>query len=176
MTSPYRIVTVCTGNICRSPMAEFMLRQALDAAGLGSRVEVDSAGTTDWERGNPIDPRSARVLRSHGVDDAAGHRARKITEADLAGSELVLALDTDHLDWLLRQASAADRHKIRLLREFDPDAEPAADPAELGIADPWYGTAEDFDQTYRLIAAALPGIVRHVSERMSTQPGTGQHA
>src|SRR5699024_2205170 len=75
--SDYRITVVCTGNICRSPMAEFVLRERFEAAGLGDRVSVDSAGTTAWEEGNPPDPRTLDVLARHGhTGDYSDHRAR----------------------------------------------------------------------------------------------------
>ncbi|AJT42017.1 low molecular weight protein-tyrosine-phosphatase [Psychromicrobium lacuslunae] len=154
MSSRYRIVTVCTGNICRSPMAEVILRQAFQ----DSEVELDSAGTTDWERGSPIDPRAISVLEKHNVEIGSGHQARKFQPEDFVTSDLILALDTDHFDWLQRHAPSATNSEIRLLREFDP----AADKADLGIADPWYGDLSDFEETYRLITAALPGVVEYV--------------
>ena len=77
MSQPYRICVVCTGNICRSPMAEFVLRERFEEAGLGDHVAVDSAGTTAWEVGNPADPRTLEVLRRRGHEsDYSDHRAR----------------------------------------------------------------------------------------------------
>ncbi|MFU1884008.1 protein tyrosine phosphatase, partial [Enterococcus faecium] len=84
-----------------------------------------------------------------------GHRARKFRPEDFATNDLILALDTDHFDWLQQHAPREASSKIRLLREFDP----AADQADLGIADPWYGDLADFEETYRLITAALPSVV-----------------
>ncbi|MBQ1444869.1 MAG: low molecular weight phosphotyrosine protein phosphatase [Renibacterium sp.] len=163
MTLPYRIITVCTGNICRSPMAELMLRHAV--AG-NEGIRIDSAGTTQWEEGNPIDPRAAAVLRERGIPDGTEahsssglHRARKIAAADFIDNDLILAMDTDHFDWLREHApTPAARAKVQLIREFDP----AAEPGELGIADPWYGGSEDFEEAYRLIDAAIPGILEHI--------------
>ena len=167
MTQPYRIITVCTGNICRSPMAEFMLRHA---TGTMADIVIDSAGTTSWEDGNPIDPRAAAVLMEHGIADGIdhgsgliesdeAHHARQISSQDFLDNDLILAMDTDHFDWLREHApSPASRAKVRLLREFDP----AAEPGELGIADPWYGGTEDFEETYRLIDAAIPGVLEHI--------------
>ncbi|ABY22766.1 low molecular weight phosphotyrosine protein phosphatase [Renibacterium salmoninarum ATCC 33209] len=167
MTQTYRIITVCTGNICRSPMAELMLRHAV---GSTADIVVDSAGTTSWEQGNPIDPRAASVLISHGLADGIDHgasfddgnkvhHARQISSHDFVENDLILAMDTDHFDWLREHApSAATRAKVRLLREFDP----AAEPGELGIADPWYGGIEDFEEAYRLIDAVIPGVLEHL--------------
>ncbi len=161
MTTPYRIITVCTGNICRSPMAEFMLSSAAAEAGLS--VEVDSAGTSAWEVGNPIDPRAQDVLAQHGIT-AANHSARKFNAAWFAERDLILALDTDHYDALLASApNAAAANKVRMLRSFDP-AVADLTPAKQGIYDPWYGNARDFDESWNLISAAIPGILAHVRD------------
>ncbi|MFI5085507.1 MAG: low molecular weight protein-tyrosine-phosphatase [Actinomycetales bacterium] len=176
MTQPYRIITVCTGNICRSPMAELMLAVAFDEAGLA--VEVDSAGTTGWEEGNPIDPRAAATLARHGIGSdrhgisASGHAARKFRPAWYAERELILALDTDHLEPLHRGApDAASRDRVRMLRSFDPAAAGRPD-TELGIPDPWYGGWAEFEQTWELIHAAVPGIVAFVRAELDAGAGS----
>lgn len=158
MTTPYRIITVCTGNICRSPMAEFMLAQAASEAGMD--VLVDSAGTSGWEIGNPIDPRAEAVLSRHGIT-ATDHVARKFNPAWFSSRELILALDTDHFDALRALApDAAAAAKVRMLRSFDPHMAHAF-PQEQGICDPWFGDAKDFEVSWELIAAAIPGILAH---------------
>lgn len=143
-------------------MAELMLRHALSG---NDGIRIDSAGTTGWEEGNPIDPRAAAVLRERGITDATAasatreHQARKISTQDFTDNDLILAMDTDHFDWLREHApTPAARAKVQLIREFDPVAE----AGELGIADPWYGGIEDFEETYRLIDAAIPGILEHI--------------
>jgi protein-tyrosine phosphatase len=156
----YRIITVCTGNICRSPMAELILAEAA-AAELLTGVEVDSAGITAYEAGRPIDPRAGRTLAAHNISSRL-HIAREWRPEWFQSRELILALDVDHYGWL-RQA-APDRAsvaKIRMLRSFDPAVE-GADPLDQGIEDPWYGGHADFDATWELIQAAVPGILAHV--------------
>lgn len=161
MSNPYRIITVCTGNICRSPMAEFMLARAAAEAGL--EVEVDSAGTTEWEVDQPIDPRAKDVLARHGIS-APPHAARKFDPAWFASRDLILALDVDHYDALLALApNAAAASKVRMLRSFDPAAAQLP-PGEQGIYDPWYGNARDFDESWNLISAAIPGILAHARD------------
>ena len=158
---PYRIITVCTGNICRSPMAELMLREAFDAAGLADIVVVDSAGTTSYEVGRPIDPRAARKLSAHRIISES-HVARVWRTDWFQDRDLILALDVDHYGWLQQAASQpADLEKIRMLRSFDPAAA-GRNTLELGIDDPWYGGHRDFDATWDLIHAAIPGIVEFV--------------
>lgn len=159
---PFRISVVCTGNICRSPMAELVLREMFEEAGLGERVEVDSAGTTSWEAGSPADPRTLEVLRRRGHGDfgGSGHVARRFQDMWLEERDLVLAADRGHLRELRAMArSDEERERIRLFREFDPEAVAAGD---LEMADPWYGDAAAFDQTYTEVVAASRGVVEHV--------------
>jgi protein-tyrosine phosphatase len=162
-TSPYRIIAVCTGNICRSPMAELMLQAAFTEAGLEDAVVIDSAGTTAYEAGRPIDPRAARKLTTHNlVSDR--HIAREWRSEWFAERHLILALDVDHYGWL--RASAPDEaalSRIRMLRSFDP-AVADQDPLEQGIEDPWYGGHADFEAVWDQVQAAVPGIVRYVQE------------
>ena len=158
--SQYRIITVCTGNICRSPMAELMLAEALAAAQL-TGVDVDSAGITAYEVGRPIDPRAARKLAAHQIP-STGHIAREWRNDWFQSRDLILAVDVDHYGWL-RQAAPdpASLAKIRMLRSFDP-AVAGRDPLDQGIEDPWYGGHTDFDITWDLIQASLPGLLDHV--------------
>ncbi|WP_299443912.1 low molecular weight protein-tyrosine-phosphatase [uncultured Phycicoccus sp.] len=159
---PYRITVVCHGNICRSPMAAFLLREAFTDAGLDGLVEVDSAGTSTEELGNPAHPRTIATLRRHGHPDVgwADHRARQFRADWFDDVDLVLAADHPHADRLERLARDADeRGRIRLLRSFDPEAAAAG---ELGMDDPWYGGDAEYEQTYAEIGAAVPGIVEHV--------------
>lgn len=158
----YRVLTVCTGNICRSPMAERLLRSAFAEAGLADDVEIASAGTTSWEDGEPIDPRAAAVLRSHGID-TEGHRAHQATRSELAQADLILALDEDHVGPLRRMAPGSS-DRIHLYREFDPAA-----GADLGIRDPWYGDDADFAATWELLTAGAPGVVQHIREELGKQ-------
>ncbi|MEX5293702.1 low molecular weight protein-tyrosine-phosphatase [Kocuria sp. CPCC 205268] len=161
----YSIVAVCTGNICRSPMAELALRRAVETAGLAEHVRIDSAGVSDEELGNPVDPRADELLRREGLD-ASRHAARVFDPVRFDDRDLVLALDVGH--WRRLRALAPDgttAAKVRLLREFDP-AVAHLEPEELGIYDPWYGGPEDFETTYAMIAAAVPGVVRAVAREL----------
>lgn len=127
----YRVTVVCWGNICRSPMGEFMLREAFDEADLGDRVVVDSAGTSTDELGRPMDRRTTATLRRHGVTDTgfAAKRARQFQADSFDDSDLVLAADHVHDEILRRRARDEDDvAKVRLLRSFDPVAA-AAEPS-----------------------------------------------
>ncbi|WOF21454.1 low molecular weight phosphotyrosine protein phosphatase [Microbacterium betulae] len=145
-----RIVVVCTGNICRSPMGEVVLRDRLEAAGLG--VDVRSAGVSAEEAGNPIDARAASVLAEHGYA-VPRHQARAVSRDDLS-ADLLLAMTDHHRRALLRQG--ADPARTRLWTEFVPDA------GERDVADPWYGGRADFEETLDLIEAGAPAVVEAV--------------
>jgi protein-tyrosine phosphatase len=150
------VVFVCTGNICRSPIAEKVFVHELDRAGLGGKVEVSSAGTGPWHVGSPADDRAAAILREHGYDDA--HVARQVDAGQLA-SDLVLALDPSHLKDLRRMVD--DPSRVRLLRSFDP-----ASPEGAGVPDPYYGENDGFLDVLRMIEAAMPGLLEWVRERV----------
>ena len=164
LPSQYRVIAVCTGNICRSPMAELMLVEAFAAAGL-TGATVDSAGITAFEAGRPIDPRAARELTGHGIASER-HVAREWRPEWFRTRELILALDVDHYGWL-RQAApdSASLAKVRMLRSFDP-ATGGKDFLDLGIEDPWYGGHTEFQATWELIRAAVPGVVDYVRAQL----------
>lgn len=165
--APYRLMTVCTGNICRSPMAEVVLRERLEAAGLADRVVVDSSGTSDEERGNPVDPRAARVLAARGYA-VPRHSARRVTRADLADRDLVLAMTADHARTLRRLApDAAAAGRVRMFRSFDPAVPSGGPDHDLDVDDPWYGDQAGFEVTLSELEAAADGVVTHVREELA---------
>ncbi|WP_256470776.1 low molecular weight protein-tyrosine-phosphatase [Pseudarthrobacter raffinosi] len=160
-SSPYRIIAVCTGNICRSPMAEMMSGAAFQAEGMGSDVTVDSAGTTGYEAGQPIDPRAARRLAETHLS-SEHHVARAWQAGWFRERDLILALDVDHYAWL--RDAAPDAHtmnKVRMLRSFNLAAA-GSDLLDQGIEDPWYGGHADFSAVWEQIRGAVPGVVAHV--------------
>lgn len=166
---PYRVTVVCWGNICRSPMGEFLLREAFEDAGLGDRVVVDSSGTSSDELGSSVHVRTVAVLQrnGHAEDGWHDHAARRFDPDWFGRYDLVLPVDHVHLERLERIArSDADRAKLRLFRSFDSDAVAAG---ELGMDDPWYGTDPAYDQTYAEITAAVPGIVEHVRAELEAR-------
>ena len=166
---PYRVMTVCTGNICRSPMAQVVLAERLRRAGLAG-VAVDSAGISDEERGHPIDARAARVLAAHGYPVPA-HRAKRITAADLAERDLVLAMTSSHARAVrsLARGDAALAERVRMYRGFDPSAATEGPEHLLDMDDPWYGDEAGFEVTLTEIEAAADAVVEHVRQGLAAR-------
>jgi len=148
-----RIAVVCLGNICRSPMAEVVLRERLDEAGL-TDVELVSAGTGDWHIGERMDRRAAATLRGAGYDSDR-HRAKQWPVGDLASYDLVLAMDQQNLADLLRLAGddEVDAARVRLFRDFDPDG------AGLDVPDPYYGGNDGFTKVLEIVERTSDALV-----------------
>lgn len=156
----YRVCFVCTGNICRSPMAEFVFRARIQEAGLDGLVEVDSAGTGGWHEGDGADPRTVTVLVDNGYDSE--HTARQFQVSWFSRLDLVIALDAGHLKALRRLApSEEDAQKVRLLRSYDPAAH-----ADLDVPDPYYGGMDGFEECLEMVEAASDGLLAAVREQV----------
>lgn len=147
-----KILFVCTGNICRSPTADAVLRERVSALGLD--WEIDSAGTHGYHVGNPPDPRSIRVAGSKGVD-MTELRARKVTASDFETYDLIFAMDRGHYDILMRQCPPAYRGRVRLFLEESG----LSSDAGFDVPDPYYGALEGFESVYTLIARGVEAIV-----------------
>ncbi len=150
-----QVVFVCWGNICRSPIAERVAEKMAADEGL-SDVVFTSAATSREELGAPIDPRAVAVLAEHGYR-TDGHRAHQITRAEIEQADLVIAAEDIHLTKM--RAIAPDATHLRLLTDFDPDAEPGS-----GVPDPWYGSDAGFYGTLSAVEAAIPGVLDQVRE------------
>lgn len=163
MPEDYSICVVCSGNICRSPIGEAVIRDALARAGV-ENVSVCSAGTGSWHLGEGADHRAEAVARSYHLHLGA-HRAQVFAPDHFDDVDLVLALDSGHLRALRSLApDERSRAKVRLLRSFDPEA---VSDGELDVADPYYGDRRDFEITFEQVLAAAPGVVDYVRERIA---------
>jgi protein-tyrosine phosphatase len=159
----YRICFVCLGNICRSPMAEVVMRQQLHNAGLEDRVELSSAGTGDWHVGETADPRAVDVLGRHGYDGSQ-HRARQFVRDMFDDNDLVVAMDGDNLAALRRLAPQDRVDDVVLLRSFDPDAD------GTDVPDPYYGGARGFDEALAMVESACRGMLAWLQDEILTGP------
>jgi protein-tyrosine phosphatase len=149
-----KVLFVCTGNICRSPTAEGVMRAHLAATGLDDRVQVDSAGTHGYHVGEPPDPRSVATARRHGVE-LGGLRARKLAVEDFQRFDYLIALDQGHEEHLRDLCPRALSDRVRLLMDFAPGE------ARRDVPDPYY-TTDGFDEVFQMIDRAVRGLVDHI--------------
>lgn len=163
-----RVLFICTANICRSPLAEGMLRHRLRALKLGSRVQVASAGTQAMQGGCRPDPRIEELAVDAGVS-LSGIRARMLTVKLLARSDYVLVMEHRHLEEISRlcagesvQFATQTSARTHLLGSFIPDAETAA----TEIPDPYFGHQQGFYHVYQMIDLALSGLMTHIHTRL----------
>ncbi len=163
-----RLLFVCLGNICRSPTAEGVMRSLVAEAGLGDRVELDSAGTGAWHVGSPPDARASAAAQSRGV--VLDGRARQIRSTDFEDFDLLLAMDTSNLRELRQLAPGAEeRRKVRLLREFDPAS---AKTDDLDVPDPFYGGDGGFEKVFEQVRAACEGLLVKIESRLEPKVET----
>ena len=159
----FGVLMVCMGNICRSPMAEGVLRGKLDGAGLGRRVQVASAGTHGLHGGAPPDPRAVAAARQRGYD-LSGVRSRRVTDADFERYALLLAMDVDNLTGLESRCPPHRRERVRLLLEMAPRPD-----GVLEIPDPYYGPAQGFETVLDMIEAACDALVVDLADRLEAR-------
>ena len=151
-----RILTVCLGNICRSPAAAAAIKEA--AVDAGFEVEVDSAGTGSWHIGQPPHPESVAAAARVGL--RVDGRARRVTPSDFDRFDVILAMDRSNLRELTTMApNKASQAKLRLFRTYDPDSD------EDEIPDPWGGPTEGYEETIRIVRAAARGLVEDLFVR-----------
>jgi len=147
-----RLLFVCLGNIIRSPLAENLFQFQAEQAGVDGKYSVDSAGTAAWHVGDSPDPRMQKTAESYGVNNNG--TARQIRESDFDEFDWIFAMDGSNRRDLLDMAGSPEQQaKVRLLREFDPDQD---DP---DVPDPYYGGAEGFETTYRIVERSVRGLL-----------------
>ena len=155
---------VCMGNICRSPTAEAVMRHLVREAGLEGAIAVDSAGTGAWHVGEERDRRSRAMAKKRGMPIEGC--ARQFERDDFDRFDLVLALDEDNARDLRRLAPNDEaRAKVRMLREFDPEA-----PAGAEVPDPYYGGPEGFEKVFDICLSACRGLLDHLRRTYDLTP------
>lgn len=164
MSRATRVLFVCLGNICRSPMAEGVFRHAAEERGRLDQFETDSAGLGDWHVGQAPDERAQGAARARGVE-ISGQRARQMRPSDFDDFDLVLAMDEANLTALKRLAPKGREGKVRLFLDYAPDA------GTREVSDPFFGDLGGFDTALDLIELASDGLLRALDDE-TIQPAS----
>ena len=157
MTSPLagprltRVLFVCTGNICRSPLAEAVFKRLVAERGLDRRYEADSAGTHGYHEGDPADPRTLRVGALHGL--RVDSIARELRDDDFARFDVLVAMDRGHLREMRARCPKAHHGKLLLLPDYDPEG------VLRDVPDPYYGGFDGFEQIYQILDRCGRGLL-----------------
>ena len=149
-----KILFVCHGNICRSPMAEFVMKDLVKKAGLAAEVEIASAATSAEELGNPVYPPARRKLAEHGIG-CAGHAARQLRRQDYDRWDYLVGMDSANMRNMRRICGGDPVGKCSLLLDFTDR------PGD--VADPWY--TGDFESTWRDVLAGCRGLLEHIRRK-----------
>lgn len=153
----YKILFVCTGNICRSPTAHVVCRHVILEKGLGNKVSCDSAGTHGYHIGDPPDLRSQQCAAKKGYD-LSQLQARKLAVSDFKDFDCLLAMDEGHYDAMMSACPDEYKDKIHMFADF-------ADQYDyVDVPDPYYGTASGFDHVLDLVEDAIAGIINHAQD------------
>ena len=166
-SAPIRVLFVCMGNICRSPMAEAVFRSLARRSWPELAVEADSAGTHGYHVGRAPDERAQRVAREHGID-MSGLRARQLVAQDFDRFDRILVMDLHNQQAALALAPPRLRHRLRLLLDYAP---------HLGVRevpDPYFGERADFERVFHLSEQAAQGLLEELAGRTANDPGPAE--
>lgn len=153
-----KLLFVCMGNICRSPLAEGVFLHHAEQANIIHQIETDSAGTHAYHIGEPPDPRSQSIATKHQID-ISKQRARKVTEHDFENFDYILAMDQDNFDILFDACPETFRHRIHLFLGFAPESD------HQDVPDPYYGGSFGFERVFDLVTDASIGLLVTLDEK-----------
>jgi len=157
-SSKVRILFVCMGNICRSPTAQGVFDQLINAQGLGKIITTDSAGTGAWHTGKSPDSRARKVAKRRGYN-LDKYRARMVNEQDYERFDLILAMDRENIASMQSQCPAEYQAKLKLLLSFSSATD------ELEVPDPYYGGQRGFELVLDLVEDACHGLISHLQNK-----------
>ncbi|WP_350335693.1 low molecular weight protein-tyrosine-phosphatase [Coralliovum pocilloporae] len=150
-----RVLFVCLGNICRSPLAEGIFRHKIDAVGLSDQIGADSAGTSGWHEGDLPDPRSIAVARQYGVDLTV-QRSRPFRQADFYDFDLILGMDSKNVTTLAGLKPSDATGHVALFMDY-------AEGRDEPVPDPYYGGDDGFEKVYRQLDGAMEALIARLT-------------
>jgi protein-tyrosine phosphatase len=154
-----RVLFVCLGNICRSPLAEAIFNQLLKERGLEDRIQCDSAGTGDWHVGEPPDPRTLAVARQYQI--FIEHRGRQFAPDDFSVYDYIIVMDASNRKNVLAQLPPGTKSDhVHLMRQFDDE------PSEQDVPDPYWGGEQGFDDMYHLLRRGCVNLLTYIEAQM----------
>jgi protein-tyrosine phosphatase len=155
-SDPLKVLFVCMGNICRSPLAEGVFKHLVTNAGLADRFEIDSAGTSSYHIGDPPDARTTSVARARGIELTGA--ARQIEQADLRDFHYILVMDAENMARVQQLRKNAAGAQVRMLRDFDDEAS----DANRDVPDPYYGGPRGFEEVHDIVERSCARLLEHI--------------
>ena len=154
-----RVMFICTGNICRSPLAHAVFKHLVKLEGLENKIKIESSGTGAWHVGEQADTRMRRTASDHGV--RLDHRSRQLQRKDLSDYDLLLTMDLqNYRDTLALCRSEEERDKVAMFRDYDP--------VEGGdVPDPWFGGMDGFDTVWYIVSRTCTSLLGEIRKRLS---------
>jgi protein-tyrosine phosphatase len=154
-SSKLKVLFVCLGNICRSPLGEGVFRHLVNEAGLADRFDIDSAGTSAYHIGDPPDPRTQSVAQARGVRLTGA--ARQIRLHDFQDFDYVLVMDGQNMRNVRKLLDDSATAEVKFLREFDPEAR-----GDLDVPDPYYGGPRGFEDVHDMVHRSCAALLAHI--------------
>lgn len=155
-----KVLFVCLGNICRSPMAEGVFKYLVEKENLENKIEIDSAGTAAYHVGNSPDTRMRDVAASHGI--LLTSKAREITPLDLRDFDYIIAMDQSNFDNILLLDKGETTAKVVMMREFD------SDPEDGNVPDPYYGGLDGFEKVYQILMRSNLTFLEKIKQELKS--------